>query len=1214
MTDDESRIMALVEEILDSNASPEEACREFPQLLPGVRIRLERFRSVEAKIGEVFPPRGSTSGVGMGRPRVSRTLPTIPGYEVLETLGAGGMGVVYRARQTKLNRVVAVKMLLAGGYAGDRELERFKREAEAVAALRHPNIVQVYDAGEHDGFPYFAMEFMDAGTLNRALAGAPQTARKAAETTATLARAVHAAHLAGIVHRDLKPGNVLLASDGAFKIADFGVARRLDGAQGHAVTLEGAHVGTPSYMSPEQAMGRGVGPATDVYSLGAILYEMLTGRPPFRGETGAETERQVIHDDPVHPSLLNPRTARDLETICLKCLQKTSDQRYASALGLAEDLDRFLSGDAIRARPVSWAERTLRWVRKRPAQTALVLTASLLLVLGASAGAGAWRSAARRSAEIAAWTPRLDDIRKLESQGKLQDARALLPRPLDVEATELRSQVQSALAELDLARKLDAIRDGRQEIVNGRFDFAANLARCDKAYEAAIGEAGFGRVGDEPSAVAAGIKRSPIQSTLVAALDDWSACCGDDARGGWVMEVARGADDPDPSGWRDRARKTGLDAAALSDLAKTAEVEHQSPKLLVALAMRMREAGAKGLVPFLGSVQRQYPGDWWACYMLGEALFENNPAEAVRFYQAALASHPESALGHHAVGRALSNANRPTEAIVHFREAHDREPTFAEAKSDLGWALCQAGQAEEGLKWATEAVNEVGSAKSYGALGAVLEWLGRGDEAIGAYRRSIALDPRFFWAHLSLAKIFDETGRPDESTEELECCRRLNPESGWVHIAIAGLLRRKNRYDEAMVEFNKAASSDAALSQASAHSGLGDCWRLKGSPQMALVEFDRALLLDPSDLIAAYARREVMVQLGLGEAARADWERALEAHPSLWQGYAELCIYLNDQDAYERECHRLLDYFGSDADPRNWEHVGRACLLGVIPPADAERAAALIERAVQAELPTGQSWERPYFLVAQGLARYRRDDFDGAVSAIGPDSQAVLGPLPHLVLAMAHQRAGRRSEALRSFTHALEVFDWDQSHMTGPDDWMHHALRREAEGVVMPNLDALLAGRDVPRDQDERLALVAVCQSTQRFLRAAALCAEAFKADPDMADHPETGRRYAAACCAARAGHGDGRDADSLSDEERARWRTQARDWLKADLPRWSAAGVGGSSDRELAYRALSHWRADPDLSGLRDPGPLAALSPAERAECQALWSDVDATIARAHP
>ena len=272
-------------------------------------------------------------------------LPAIPGYEILEKLGEGGMGVVYKARQLGLNRLVALKMIRGGSQARPDHFARFRIEAEAVARLRHPNILQIYDIGEVDGLPFVSLELLEGGSLADRLAGTPQPARQAAELLMTLARAVQVAHDAGIVHRDLKPSNVLFTADGIPKITDFGLAKRLDSDSRQTET--GQIMGSPSYMAPEQARGhtRDVGPAADVYALGAILYEMLTGRPPFKGETPMETVRQVIDDEVVPPSRLVPKVARDLETICLKCLNKEPSRRYASASELAEDLDRYRKGE-----------------------------------------------------------------------------------------------------------------------------------------------------------------------------------------------------------------------------------------------------------------------------------------------------------------------------------------------------------------------------------------------------------------------------------------------------------------------------------------------------------------------------------------------------------------------------------------------------------------------------------------------------------------------------------------------------------------------------------------------------------------------------------------------------------------------------------------------------------------------------------------------------
>src|SRR5437868_1621748 len=381
---DDPRIQQLLDQLLDSHAAPEVVCGSHPELLPVVRNRWRQMRRLRAHLDVLFPPSDDRTPY----PSEDTGLPRILGYEVEAVLGRGGMGVVFRARHLRLNRPVAVKTVLDGGYAGPRERERFQREAEAVAALRHPNVVQIYDVGEEGGRPYLAMELVEGGNLAQKLAGTPQPARPAAALVATLAGAVQAAHDAGIVHRDLKPANVLMAAGCSPKITDFGLARRLEGDAG--LTQSGVPVGTPSYMAPEQARGQtnAVGPAADVYALGAILYECLTGRPPFRAATAAETIQQVISQEPAPPSRLNDKVPRDLDTICLKCLYKEPDRRYASAAALAEDLRRFGEGRPIRARPVGLAERSWRWGRRNPTATALLAMAFALI--GVASGGGVW--------------------------------------------------------------------------------------------------------------------------------------------------------------------------------------------------------------------------------------------------------------------------------------------------------------------------------------------------------------------------------------------------------------------------------------------------------------------------------------------------------------------------------------------------------------------------------------------------------------------------------------------------------------------------------------------------------------------------------------------------------------------------------------------------------------------------------------------------------
>jgi hypothetical protein len=333
--------------------------------------------------------------------------PEVPGYEILAELGRGGMGIVYRARQYALQRTVALKMILAGACAGQAGIARFRTEAEAIARLQHPNIVQVHEIGEHDGKPFFSLEYCPGGSLDRQLQGTPQMPKQAARLVETLARAIQAAHDANVIHRDLKPANILLSfsrdaessersappdmlrsahsvwrlNKYVPKITDFGLARKLEEA---GQTLSGAIVGTPPYMAPEQAGGKtkDVGPASDVYALGAILYECLTGRPPFKAATPMDTMMQVLADEPVPPSILQSTTPRDLETICLRCLAKERAKRYASASALAEDLRRYQAGEPIVARPVGRVERGMKWVRRNPVVAVLSTAVLTVLVAG----------------------------------------------------------------------------------------------------------------------------------------------------------------------------------------------------------------------------------------------------------------------------------------------------------------------------------------------------------------------------------------------------------------------------------------------------------------------------------------------------------------------------------------------------------------------------------------------------------------------------------------------------------------------------------------------------------------------------------------------------------------------------------------------------------------------------------------------------------------
>jgi serine/threonine protein kinase len=426
LADDPAAVLALIaaeyelRRRAEPRVSPEEYRRRFPQYGQELLDRLGA-PAPAAPARDVAPDRGTgqrppapetqrdpdltgdeqasgPSQASLPGERATPALPAVPGYEILDVLGRGGMGVVYKARQVTLNRLVALKMILDSSHAGEACMARFRIEAEAVAHLRHPNIVQIYGVGESDGKPFFSLEFIEGGSLDRMLQGTPVSSWKAAQLVEILARAMHAAHRAGIIHRDLKPANVLLApSDrgdaialgshgraGRYepKITDFGLAKRLDDDAG--LTGSDAVMGTPCYMAPEQAGGRSkaVGPPTDVYALGAILYELVTGRPPFKAATRLDTLLQVLSEEPVPPSRLNSEVPRDLETICLKCLHKDMAQRYSRADDLAEDLARFRARERIRARrALSW-KQVWRFCRRNPLVKGVVVAVALALIVG----------------------------------------------------------------------------------------------------------------------------------------------------------------------------------------------------------------------------------------------------------------------------------------------------------------------------------------------------------------------------------------------------------------------------------------------------------------------------------------------------------------------------------------------------------------------------------------------------------------------------------------------------------------------------------------------------------------------------------------------------------------------------------------------------------------------------------------------------------------
>jgi serine/threonine-protein kinase len=1064
---DDSRAQQLLDELLDSDARPEEVCASCPELLPVVRQRWQQMRRLGADLDALFPPPEKT---GPYTQPEEPTLQQVPGYEVEAELGRGGMGIVFRARHLRLNRPVALKMLLAGAYAGPRERERFQREAEAAAGLRHENIVRVYDVGDHDGRPYFTMEFLEGGSLAQKLSGTPQPARQAAALVATLTGAAQAAHACGIVHRDLKPGNVLLTADGTAKISDFGLARSLQG--GAALTQSGVAMGTPSYMAPEQARGQAqaIGPAVDVYALGAILYELLTGRPPFQAETPAETVLQVILQEPVPPSRLNFKVPRDLDTICLKCLQKDPARRYATAAALADDLRRFGEGRPIQARPVGWGVRSWRWCRRNPTAAALLATA--LVLVGLASGGGVWfaQQQARRDGELRSdVATAVAQAVRLRQGYHFGEARELLKQARQrlgpAGPDELRRQVDQGRADLDLAERLDAARIqaatlvGRR-IVGGRYD----LARSEPLYASAFADAGLGREGDDSAAVAARVRDSALSAELVAGLDDWASITPDRGRQEWLLAVASKAD-RNPARNRLRQLELWRDGARLTRIAAEANSPDVSPQLATALSRVARESGGDAL-PLLTAVQARFPQDFWLNFELGWTLYDAKQRdEALGYYRAALALRPQVSAAYTGLGVTLLAKGRLDEAISQYQQAVSIDPKFALAHTGLGVAL---------------------------------ERKGRLDEAISQYQQALSIDPKYALAHYFLGSALRDKGQLDEAIDHLQQAVRIDPKYAPAHSLLGvtlypaaraavqavagpgsekGPLGKAERADQRRQALARL-RANLELTTKLLHEGKALAWSVavwQTDPALASVREPAALAKLPDAERAEWQRFWADVAAivatdprGEGQvfAARQEWAKAADAYARalkrgptdnghFWFEYAALLLLSGDRPGYAKACGHLVETCGKTGGPRSY-HVARACTLAAGAIADA----ALPGRLAETELRTyaQQFWS----LTEQGALAYRAGRFQEAVALFEQSLRADATPGRAVVnwvwLALAHQRLDQSAEARRWLDKAQTWLDQYRDGMPACAElelglhlhnWLEaHVLRREAEALL----------------------------------------------------------------------------------------------------------------------------------------------------------------------
>jgi serine/threonine-protein kinase len=1295
---DDSRVFGLLEEMLASGRTPEEVCRDSPELLPEVRARWQQLGPIDAEFGALFPVPGPIPGCDTATPAGPAAMPQVPGYEGEAVLGQGGMGVVYKARHLRLNRAVALKMLLAGPYAGPDERCRFVREAEAVASLRHPNIVQVYDSGELDGRPYFVMEFVEGGSLARRLAGQALPPRDAARLVGALAEAMHVAHSRNIVHRDLKPGNVLLAGGADTpvgqcqpKVTDFGLVRRLDADSGQ--TRVGAVLGTPSYMAPEQAEGHAdaAGPPADVYALGAILYECLTGRPPFRGATPLETLEQVRTQDPAMPSSLNRRVPRDLETICLKCLRKEPERRYSSARELADDLGRFVRGEPVAARPVGAVEWVQKWVRRRPAAAGLLAAAALLV---AAVSSGAWLLYQQRATALARQAQtdqelrtalelarlRLEEGWQAADLERLKDAAAEGGRAEDIARSggasaavqqEAEAFQDDARARLERDSKnrtllealLDVFRpEDDRAYIRDQAGRAIALPRpsLDEQYAAAFRRWGLDVDGTPEDEVVRrlGAEPVPVVQEVIAALDRWMLEQRREGRpeAEWGRLV-RLADRLDRSEWQRRIRALlvraptrppadvaaramwelargsvrqellGLRAQfnartepaltvltlahafdAVGDQAGAEEVMSQATAarpdqaaLLYSFGVFLDSQGpsrreeaigyyraARGFRPSVGlnlgaalvrvgrpaqaedvleALRPQQGENPWFHVNFGAALARQEKyAEAEQAFRRAIDLRPDRAEAHNNLGCALGGQEKNGEAETAFRKAIALKPDVADTHHNLAYALVaqqRYGEAEESYRKVIDLQPD--NAVVYFELGNALSEQQKRREAETAYRKAIALKPDYADAYTNLGSVLVEQQKPAEAEAAFRKAIDLRPGDAESYFNLGNVLLASQRSVEAEAAFRKALTRKPDFAEA--YNNLGNALAPQGRYGEAETAYRKAIALKPDDARVYDNLGVVLNRQGKYEKAEVALRKAIDLQPGFAIAYPDLGIALDGQQKHaEAEAAYRKGIALGDDNPLVYTSLGRA-LIGQ-------------QKYAEAESTLGKVIDlRP----ADGEARYQ------------------------LGLALVHQ--ARFDAAAAALKKAAELLPANAKHLE-PARQMRQMCQRYA--LLDAKLPAILRGTEKPASAAEQAEIARVCSLKKNYAAAARLYRDAFTAEPGLAENVPPGARYDAACAAARAGCGQGQDADTLDDKERALWRRQALEWLRQDLTWWAKAlDKGDARTKDEVRPRMRHWQSEGDLAGVRAKDALAGLPDEERKQWERLWSDVDALLRR---
>jgi serine/threonine-protein kinase len=1103
--------------------------------------------------------------------------------QLIGEIARGGMGAVLKGRDMDLGRDIAVKLLLEKHQGQGELIRRFVEEAQISGQLQHPGIVPVYELGAFaDSRPYFTMKLVKGQTMADLL----ETRKSAAEDRPRLlsvfkqvCQTLAYAHARGVIHRDLKPSNIMVGAFGEVQVMDWGLAKVLHEGEGgeetrayrlgdisrsprlpdggvperDSRTQAGTLLGTPAYMAPEQARGEvtSVDERADVFGLGAILCEILTGQPPFAGKAAeAACKAQAAELEDAYARIDDCGADAELRALAKRCLAARSGDRPRHAGQVADEVTAYEQSVAERLRRAELARaaeearaveaqataaqerrakeaaqaRALAEWRSRRLTVALAASVLLTVLLGG----GVWLLRAEREARRTRTNYAVDEAlnRALALHEQARTAEGQTAMALAAQAREQAQRaealVQHESTDADLVTRLNGLRAELDADEKDRQLLAAlESARLAQAgmnarerrfareravplFREALRTYGMPAGEGEAGAAAARLEARPaaVREAVLAALDEWIALAEDprlkveEPYREWLQAVLAAAE---PGGWEKDLREAVGEAdpvrrrAALEKLAAV-DVQRLPARAVTRLAKRLEALqGQAAAVDLLRRASRQYPGDFWVNHSLGLALLNQKPAEAERYLAIAVALRPDSAGPHNNLGLALQNEGKSEEAIAEYRRALDLDPNYAGAHTHLGIALMSQGKMQEAIREFRQAIDrDPKYAPAHNNLGNALAALGKREEAIAAYRRALA----------------------------------ANPKDGKAHYNLGLSLLNQRKLDEAIAEFHQALDLDPNF--AMAHNNLGIALFEQGKPEDALAEFRKAIALNPKDAATHNNLGFILLEKHRPDEAISEFRAAIAADPKFTSAWYNLGSALHSEGKLE------------------------------------EAIAAFHEAA-------------------------KLDPKDIKIPS---------------ALAEAFSRLGRYAPARDYLRRCLDL--------CSKDDPRRASIVRDLRGCerlveLEQKLPQVLAGQVQPANVGERLEYANLCYRTNRPAAAARFYADAFATDPKLTGDPNAGHRYNAACCAGRAGCGQGEDAKKLDDKERARWRNQALDWLRADLTAYRKRVDGDKpEDRKQVRQQMEHWRQDGDLAGIRDPAAVAKLSKEEQQACRKLWAEVE--------